>query len=355
MGQQSRLKRARREERLREPRNLPSLKDEPFRVLKAIHKTIQDHCHESGRRCWEYLLEMIAHSSGWQTDTCEAKHLWDKMANEDRWGEFLESWMAEVEWAKRNRAPFSEPFGELLEHIEGTNDSLGQYFTPMSIVRVMNEMTIGAIDETHTDGMPTHRALDPCVGTGRFMIDALVHNDGLLMHGVDLDLWMLRCAMLNVRLLAKWTSLHLHDPDDRLRPLRAVDHLIANATEEPEGTLERPVKMHRTRNPFDAMLERAHPVRIPEERSKDGAILLIGGRSIFMHGDATVLDLGYTPNWVCAGWHWLPRPWRGNLKIEGYFGTYEQWVEDGRPPLGEQSKEIQFDYSMVEKTTATEP
>src|SRR5690606_37196416 len=185
MGKQARLKRERREMRA-EMEMGRRLRDTPIRVLRAIHKTIQDHCHESPRRCWEYLLEMLAHGSGWKTDSAESKHLWDKMANETRWVEFVESWLDEVEWAKRNRAPFSEPLGDLLEEILGVNDYHGQFFTPMSVVRLINELNLtqGYVPP-EPNGMPGRRILDPCCGTGRFMIDALIHDDGVLVHGVD--------------------------------------------------------------------------------------------------------------------------------------------------------------------------
>ncbi len=332
MGQQSRIKKARREARAQLGEG-PVLGSVPIRILRGIHRTIQQHCGENGRRCWEYLLEMLAHSTGWKTESAESQHLWDKMADETRWAEFFESWMAEVEWAKRNGAPFSEPLGELLEEIEGTNSMFGQFMTPMSVVRMMNQITMhDSYEPPDENGMPRRRALEPACGTGRFMIDALVHDDGILMHGVDLDLWMLRTAMLNVRMLAKWTSLRLNDPEDRLKPLRRARRMVDSLIDESNSMI----------NP----LMRENPPDM-----KGGDVLMIGGRSIFMHGDALIVDLNYTPNWLCAGWAWGPRPWQSNLKIDGYYGSYNQWIEDGRPPLGQAPKvnEVQFDYSMDRK------
>lgn len=328
MGKQSRLKHLRRHERELTTRYAGGRNETPLRVLRAIHQTIQNHCHESPRRCWEYLLEMLAHSTGWPTDTAEAKHLWDKMADETRWLEFIQSWVDEVEWAKRNRESFSEPLGMLLEEIEATNSNLGQFFTPMPVVRMINELTMADYEPPDPrTGMPGRRALDPCVGTGRFMIDALIHDDGVLMHGVDLDLWVLRCAMMNVRLLSRWTSLRVKDPGDRLKPLRRA----ARAAEEMFGVIGSSPLMH---------------------RGEDGGdVLVLGGRSVFMHGNSLILDLNYTPNWLCAGWHWLPKPWEDNLKIDGYYGSYNAWEAAGRPPLHAEptEKDVQFDYSMPSK------
>jgi hypothetical protein len=248
---------------------------------------------------------MLAHQTGWSTESSESKHLWDKMANEDRWVEFFQSWAAEVEEAKACGGSFSEPLGSLLEEVGGTNDSLGQFLTPMPVVRLLNEITFHDIGkEADPSGRPKFRGLDPCCGTGRFMIDALVHNPSLLMHAVDLDLWALRCAMLNVRLLAKWTSLRVNDKEDQL-------------AHDPRTRLPGP-----------------------------SSWLMIGGRAIFIHGDALRVDLDYAPNWLCAGWAWSPRPWQSNLKVEGFFGNHDEWVAAGCP-RGDQAKgEVQFDYSM---------
>lgn len=330
MGRQARLK---QERRLAREHVGPSMGSEPLRILRGIHKTIQSHCYESGRRCWEYLLEMIAHSSGWDTETCEARHLWDKMANENRWGEFFEAWMEEVTYAKANGAPFSEPLGQLLEEIEGTNDSLGQFLTPMPVVRMMNAITMAdSYEPPQPNGMPSTRGLDPCCGTGRFMIDALVHDDGVAMHGIDLDNWMLRCAKLNVRLLAKWTNLRMRDQADLLKPLR------------------------KARNILDQFIQTDALATVPQsEPEPAGDTILIGGRAIFMHGNALILDLEYASNWLCAGWAWTPRPWEENLKIRGFYGCYNHWIEAGRPPLDESGKtnKVQYDYSMTtEKQSA---
>lgn len=339
MGKQSRLRALRREERRDLARQLPPGQGDALRVLRALHRTIQEHCYESGRRCWEYLLEMLAQASGWPTESSEAKHLWDKMADEPRWLEFIQTWLAEVEWAKANGSPFSEPIGQLLEEVNGTNDHLGQFLTPMSVVRVLNAVSMDAPGVPNPNGMPTRRGLDPCCGTGRFMIDALIHNDNLVMHGVDLDLWMLRAAMLNVRLLSRWTSMSVPDPADRFKPLHVARRMIKRF-EQIEAAAD-------LKNPF-AMLGQTRPEQ-PDEH-KGGNILIIGGRSIFIHGDALVVDLEYTPNWLCAGWAWSPHPWTGNLKMKGFYGSFDDWEKAGRPALqqhGNPDEPLQFDYSMA--------
>lgn len=324
-----------------------TLGDTPIRVLRALHKTIQGHCHESGRRCWEYLVEMLAHSTGWQTESAESKHLWDKMPDEPKFLEFYQAWIAEVQWAKHNGAPFSEPLGQLLEEIEGTNDYHGQFFTPMPVVRMMNSITLADDTPSSAIGVPRKRGLDPACGTGRFMIDALVHNDNLAMNGVDIDLWMLRTAMLNVRMLAPWTTMRVKDPDGRLKAIVRPFNAIEEAVQETRRLVDRMEAMN-SLNPFAKEPE-------PADETGGGDILMVGGRAVFMHGNALVVDLNYSPNWLCAGWAWSPKPWMSNLKIAGYYGTYDEWVEAGKPPLGqeESNDRVQFDYSMRDRAAVS--
>lgn len=286
--------------------NEPPIRQGAFRILRSIHKDIRNFCGASDRMCWEYMVEMLALATGWTTDTSESKHLWEKLADDGRWVEFFECWMEEVEYAKANRCAFSEPVGELLEDLQGANTNLGQYFTPMSLVRLMNQLSMPEDGvPAQSDGRPTMRGMEPCCGTGRILIDALVHNDGLFMHAIDLDIWMLRTAMLNVRMLAKWTS-------SRMTTQLAL-------------------------NPFNE-----------KQREEPHTMIVIGGRSIFMHGNSQIVDTNYRPNWLCAGWAWKPHPWQSNIKIHGYLGSLNEWEAAGKPALEEPGKpgEIQFDYSM---------
>ena len=295
MGKQARIKRDRA---LQERRfGGPPMNRTAFQILRSIHKTIQDHCHENSRRCWEYMVEMLAMATDWHTESNESEKLWEPMHNEPRWTEYAEAWIEEVTYAKENRVAFSEPIGELLEFIEGANHNFGQYFTPMSVIRACNEITFCDLDipeEGYVHG------LDPCCGTGRFMLDALVFNERLIMGNIDLDLWLQRAAKLNARILARWTTLR-----------------------EPFG-------------PWDATL---------------------AGRARFIWGDALVVDTAFAPNWLLS-WYWTPQFWQNDLKIMGFPGTYEQWLDAGKPNPDSQHRavdELQFDYSMEKNSPPPPP
>ena len=193
------------EKRLRQENltNAPPLKRGAFQILRSIHQDIRRFCGASDRRCWEYMLEMLAdwtRLSPAKLESEEAKRVWEKVALSEKWLEFVECWIEEVAYAKANGCAFSEPIGELLEELNGTNTNLDQYFTPMALAHLMNQLAI-----PEDPGRPI-RAMEPCCGTGRIVIDALVHNDNLHMKAIDLDIWMVRAAMINVRILLRWTA-----------------------------------------------------------------------------------------------------------------------------------------------------
>jgi hypothetical protein len=277
-----------------------------------LHKDIQNFSSESSRTCWENMLELIALSSGWDTTTNQSQHLWDKFAPDPRWSEYFQCWNAEVDYAHDNGGPFSEPFGELLEEVEATNENLGQFFTPMTVVRMMNEMTLpGSYVPSHPDGSPGRTGMDPCCGTGRFILDALVHDDGVHMCGIELDLWLFRAAMVNARLLPKYSSL-------RLTPGAGGMKAFKSAEDEDEAP----------------------------------GLLLLGGKATFMNADALVVDTGYRPNWMYPLYEWTPLPWQSSLKIEGFDGSLEEYERQGCPERfkpAEPPPQVRFDYSMTDQ------
>lgn len=327
MGRSSRAKRDRR---LRKHRRKslaePSHKGEPLAILRSFHGQLQRHCHDSPRRCWEYMLEMIAQGTGWKTETQESKHLWEHFPEGKEIAEFLQCWLDEVRIAKENKIAFSEPIGELLEELEATNDNLGQFFTPMQVVRTMVEMQ--TVDTGRKGWL---NGIDPCCGTGRFLIDTLVHTDNIMMGGVDLDLWLLRAAMVNARILGfgGYTNRYFENPEDRLQPF----------TEESTHTLRR------------------EGVSLPQ---KDGGLLVLAGRSRFIHGDALRVDLNYPFNWAESSWKWTPVDW-SYLKMSAE--TVDAYRERVIAPIMEKlglNREraerdmggVQFDYSMTDQQQA---
>jgi len=274
------------------------------------------------------MLEMIAQGTGWRTETQESKHLWEHFPDGKEIAEFIECWLDEVRVAKDNDIAFSEPIGELLEEIEATNENLGQFFTPMQVVHAMVQMHMA-------DSKNEKRwlnGLDPCCGTGRFMIDAMVHTDNLMMGGVDLDLWVLRAAMTNARILGfgGFTNRYFDNPEDRLQPF----------TDKSTKALRRT------------------GVQLPQ---KEGGVMVLAGRSRFIHGDALQVDLHFWPNWAESSWKWTPVDWRC-LKmhfesLEDYHNRviipYLKELGFKTDPAEHKDANVRFDYSMADRPQAS--
>ena len=73
----------------------------------------------------------------------------------------------------------------------------GQFLTPDSVVEFMCQSTVGQAKETAGDENRPLNVLDPCVGTGRFLIGAHKYAPDANLFGVDIDLRALRIAFTN--------------------------------------------------------------------------------------------------------------------------------------------------------------
>lgn len=85
-----------------------------------------------------------------------------------------------------------EPLGDIfMEYLSyGKN---GQFFTPMHICMMMQQMTMGEDKEER-------RVCDPACGSGRTLLAAGVQNRNLWIYGSDLDLTCVKMTALNMLL-----------------------------------------------------------------------------------------------------------------------------------------------------------
>jgi len=79
-----------------------------------------------------------------------------------------------------------------IENVIGQKEAgrKGLYLTPQHLVDMMCQMTIGRTDEQVN-------ILDPCVGTGRFLMTANTYAPNAALFGVDNNLTMIRTAFTN--------------------------------------------------------------------------------------------------------------------------------------------------------------
>lgn len=83
------------------------------------------------------------------------------------------------------------------------NKDMGQIMTPRYIAQYINEQAIGrALEERENEERIWLRVLDPCVGTGMFLVEAAVQYPAanLAFYGIELDLDLYRAALVNMRL-----------------------------------------------------------------------------------------------------------------------------------------------------------
>jgi hypothetical protein len=103
---------------------------------------------------------------------------------------------------------YDEPddyLGQLFSEQNCAIDRMGQVITPPWIVSYINDSVIGKVEEMEEGAEERWKlVLDPCTGTGRFLLDlAWRHRDKkLALFGVELDLDLYRACLVNMRLYA---------------------------------------------------------------------------------------------------------------------------------------------------------
>jgi len=287
MGKQSRLKAQRREAALS--------RDATTDVLRHVFARISQITSENPRRCWEYMVELMAHYSGINclfggTLTEPTKKLAVDIPDlEDTLLGFTKMRDEELLECKRTGSAIPDPIGLILEENQATNKNMDQFFTPPTVIRAVNAVNFHGVKKEKLNG------LDPCCGTGRFAMDALVHNDGLVMFNVDLDQWLVRAALVNFRYMQRYTHARITPPLD-------------------------------ARSVFE------------EDAKKQGDVIVLGGRSWIIHANSLVVDLEYKPNWQHS-WMWNPPNWRSSMKMADFDGTYEEFEQRGSKKEVEAKKE----------------
>lgn len=100
---------------------------------------------------------------------------------------FTKAWnMAIVETREKQQDILGQIFTERV-----TFGEAGQFFTPTNVTDLMTRMSV----EGATDGQTV---LDPCCGSGRFLISASKVNPNLVFYGQDIDIRCAKMAALNL-------------------------------------------------------------------------------------------------------------------------------------------------------------
>jgi hypothetical protein len=106
----------------------------------------------------------------------------------------------------------------------------GFFPTPMHLVQFLTKMTCG---EYRGGELLTSRICDPCLGTGRFLLDA--SNYSLCLYGMDIDETMVLASVVNAYVYAPWMALPL--PFTRSEPETALG-VRMQVTKTGQGVME---------------------------------------------------------------------------------------------------------------------
>jgi hypothetical protein len=157
-------------------------------VLLAMFEVVKRSTYKTNRECFNQLVRFLA--------DCARLH---PMPEADhRVADRLLPLVKDYIEACGDR-PY-DYLGDLFTAKECANESLGQIITPPWLVSYINKATIGEIKDDERWKL----VLDPCVGTGRFLVDAAVRyrDRKLALYGVELDIDLYRACLVNMRFFA---------------------------------------------------------------------------------------------------------------------------------------------------------
>jgi len=173
----------------------------PLKLLYEMFHEIETTLHYGRHRSWEILIELLANwivqkedyslgslaCKGFDGLELRYKDLYNKINEIDLFNAYIT--------ALRNN-PW-DWLGEIF--LEQELVGPGQNLTPKAVVDLMIEMTLPKpVTKLQT-------LLDPCVGSGRFLIEAsLLRQDSpLVLFGIEIDPTLYRACLVNMALLSK--------------------------------------------------------------------------------------------------------------------------------------------------------
>ncbi|MCJ7430146.1 N-6 DNA methylase [Candidatus Bathyarchaeota archaeon] len=221
----------------------------PKDILYEMLHEIDLKSHFGYRRSWEVLIELLAYHLGllsnpwiYSKPTMDVRMVKEECSNMIRPYPFP-MWKNRAIFTKSERLQWIHPAAELssnakdiLDHIEktdmleqyvvaarakpwdhlgdlfcelelaGRKNSLGQMLTPKQIVDFMIKCVLTENEKTAKKKKPNEPItyMDPCVGTGRFLIEAtlLEPQKPLILFGIEIDVTLYRACLVNMALFS---------------------------------------------------------------------------------------------------------------------------------------------------------
>lgn len=160
-----------------------------YRILETMFEIVKRSTRRGDRACFNQVVRFLADCARVHPMPREDHTVADRLIPLAR--PLLEAWY---------EAPY-DYLGELFGEKDCAIEGMGQLITPDWIVSYINDAVLEAAEENEKRWK---LVLDPCTGTGRFLLDlATRHRDRrLALFGVELDLDLYRACLVNLRLFA---------------------------------------------------------------------------------------------------------------------------------------------------------
>ena len=172
-----------------------------YRILLTMFEIAKTMTRRTDRECFNQVVRFLADCARVHPMPEEDHRVADQLIPMAK--PLLEAW-------------YEEPYdylGQLFSEKECAIKGMGQVITPPWIVSYINDSVLGVTKEEPVRGTDEEEGseeerwklvLDPCTGTGRFLLDmAWRHRDKkLALFGVELDLDLYRACLVNMRLYA---------------------------------------------------------------------------------------------------------------------------------------------------------
>jgi len=165
---------------------------EALRILQEMFDIIRESTGQDSRACFNLLVRFLA--------DCLRIH---PLPQEDR--EVAAKLLPlAIPYFEACAADPWDWLGELFEQQECGNRRLGQNFTPRPVVRFMVTLAMLKAPKAPDDGSRFITVLDPCTGTGRFLVATatMFPDKPLALFGIEIDIDLYRAALVNMRTFA---------------------------------------------------------------------------------------------------------------------------------------------------------
>lgn len=161
-----------------------------YRILLTMFEITKKMTRQSDRKCFNQMVRFLADCARVHPMPKEDRTVADRLIPMIK--PLLDAW-------------YEDPYdylGQLFSEKDCSVDGMGQLITPPWIVSYINDSVMEVTEEEEQASDRWKLILDPCTGTGRFLLDFVWrHRDKkLALFGVELDLDLYRAALVNMKL-----------------------------------------------------------------------------------------------------------------------------------------------------------